>query len=303
MMSNQRKMRLAEGMLLLTAMIWGSGFVVMKNALDWMPVHFLLGTRFIIAAVIMSLFLYKKLVKQRFEDVLRGSSLGVVMYAAYAVQTYGLQHTTAGQNAFLTAVYVILVPLFVCLYTRKKASALQISAAVLCIVGIGLLALENDLSIGIGNALSLLCGILYAIHIVMVNRFSTKTDPLVLTAMQFNVCGVMGLMSFLLLEKPPAQLGGNAIASLAYLAIVGTLLALTMQNVGIRYADPSHASLIMGTESLFGALFGSLFLLEPITMRMFFGCALIMVSIVLSEVRVTGNQKRDRIEEPVVEQV
>ncbi len=302
-MSSSRKMRLAEGMLLLTAMIWGSGFVVMKNALDWMPVHFLLGMRFLIAAIIMSAFLFKRLKKQSLRDIIRGCLLGVVMYAAYAVQTYGLMYTTAGQNAFLTAIYVVLVPLLVCAYSRKRATALQVSAAVLCLVGIGLLALKNDFSIGIGNALSLLCGILYAVHIVMVNYFSEKTDPLVLTAMQFNVSGILGLFSFLLFEKPPAQLSGNALFSIVYLAVVGTLFALTMQNVGIRYADPSHASLIMGMESLFGAVFGSIFLSEPITLRMFFGCALILCSIVLSELRISGIQKRKEKEETVLEQV
>jgi len=291
MMNATRKMHIAEAMLLLTAMIWGSGFVVMKNALDIMPVHFLLGMRFIIAALFMFAFLHRRMIKQTKADILRGCILGAVMYAAYAVQTYGLMYTTAGQNAFLTAVYVVLVPLMVCVYKRLKPTLLQMAAALLCLVGIGVLAIKSNFSMGIGDALSLLCGVLYALHIVLVDRFAKKTDALILTSMQFSVSGVLGLCCFFLFEKAPV-LKGDALFALLYLAIVGTLLALTMQNIGIRYADPSHASLIMGMESLFGTVFGCIFLNEPVTIRMFFGSTLILCSIILSEIRITKHNKK-----------
>ncbi len=290
-MHEKRKMRMAEGMLLLTAMIWGSGFVVMKTALDDMPIHFLLGMRFIIAAACMLVFVSKRLIRQTRADIIRGCVLGLVMYAAYATQTYGLMYTTAGQNAFLTSIYVVMVPLIVYACGRTRPPAMQMGAAVLCLIGISLLTLSGGFHMGIGNALSLLCGVLFAVHIVLVDRFTPKTDTLVLTSMQFVVCGILGLGSSMLFETAPTGLHNGAIVSIAYLAIVCTLVALTMQNIGIRYADASHASLIMGMEALFGAAFGSIFLREVITLRIFLGSALILCSIVLSKTRQNGRSQ------------
>jgi drug/metabolite transporter (DMT)-like permease len=285
MKTDAKKMRLAEGMLLMTAMIWGSGFVVMKQALVGLPVHLLLGIRFTIAAVLMLVILRGRLFSQTRADLLRGCLLGVVMYAAYTVQTYGLLHTTAGRNAFLTAVYVVLVPLLVCAVKRTRATLPQMGAALLCLAGTGVLVLQNGLRVGIGDALSLLCGVFYAVHIMLVDRFVNKTDPVILTAVQFAVSGTIGLACFLLFEKPPVVFSNGSLFSLFYLGVIGTFVALTMQNVAIRHADPSHASLIMGMEALFGALFGSLFLFEPVTLRFVLGGGMILCAIVVSEIR------------------
>ncbi len=274
--------------LLLCGALWGSGFTVMKNSLDSMPVNFLLAFRFTIAGILLALILIRQFKGITRKTILRGLCCGFLLYCAYSVQTYGLALTTSGKNAFLTAIYVIIVPFLYWLVYKRKPTKFHIIAAALFIVGVGVVALSSDLSVNMGDMLTLLCGVLYAAHIVAVSIFSDQGENvMLLTAMQFIFAAMFAFIVGFIFEPFPtdALATSEAQFSIAYLGIACTLLALTLQNIGLKYAPPAHASLLMSTEAPFGVLFGILFLGEALTLRFIVGVVFISVAIFISEMR------------------
>jgi drug/metabolite transporter (DMT)-like permease len=299
--NTNRRALLAQAALLLCGILWGSGFVVMKNSLDSLPITWLLALRFLLAAIALCAVLYKKILRADRTALIGGAICGTLMYVAYLVQTIGLKYTTAGNNAFLTAVYVVLVP-FLCWIMNKKRPALrEIAAGCLCLAGVGFIALTARFTVNIGDAVTILCGVLYAMHIVCVSYFTQRgVDVLLLTALQFAATALAALPVALVFAPFPSAATLCVPAtylSLLYLGFGCTLLALVLQNIGIRYAPPAHASLLMSTEALFGALFGVLFLQEPVSVRFGVGAALIIGSIVLSQ---TGQHARSQSACPAV---
>lgn len=287
MISQQKKIRLAEGSLLLCGIIWGSGFIVMKNSLDMLSINWLLAFRFTLAALLLCAVLYKKLRHANTHTLLAGLACGGIMYAAYYVQTLGLQTTTVGNNAFLTAAYVVLVPFINWMVSKRKPGAASVLAGALCLIGVGVIALTATLTVNIGDLWTLLCGLLYALHIVCVSVFTSQgVDVMLLTALQFAGSAICAGFAAALFEPAPQAailLAPGMLFSLLYLGLACTLLALLLQNIGLRYAPPAHASLLMSTEAVFGFLFGIIFLHEPFTLRFLLGATLIACSIVLSE--------------------
>ncbi len=301
MQATKKQVLMAELALLFAGLIWGSGFVVMKNSLDLLPVNWLLCFRFAIAAVILCAILWKRVLRMNRQMLLAGMVCGVLLYAGYYVQTLGLNYTTAGNNAFITAIYVVLVPLFHWFISRKRPGTHAVLAAVLCLSGVGIIALQQGFHVNIGDVLTFFCGILYAVHIVAVARFTANgMDVFLLTALQFLFAAASGAIAGAFSEPfptPEILLLPETVSSLLYLGLGCTLLALLLENVGLKYAPVSHASLLMSTEAPFGFLFGIVFLQEPFTLRFLLGASLIAGSIVLSELGHKLRRKKQAIEE------
>ena len=196
------KRRLANMALLITGMIWGSGFVVMKNTLDSMSTNYILAIRFTIAALGLSYTLFTK-GPVTFEKIKAGANLGLYIYGAFAVQTYGLMFTTAGKNALITAFYVVLVPLLLWIMQKRRPEGKVWMAAVMMIIGIALLTTDGGGSINIGDVLTLCCSLGYAIQIVLVDGYAKKYDLMQLTCLQFWFSALYGWIAALLFEQPP----------------------------------------------------------------------------------------------------
>lgn len=292
-MTGRNKTILAQIALLLCGLVWGTGFVVMKNALDYLPVGWLLGIRFTLSGILLSLVFYKKMRALNRRTLLVGALAGLLIYVAFYAQTLGLSRTTAGNNAFLTAIYVVLVPFLEWFTTKKRPGMRAVFAGLLCLIGVGVIALDSNLKINTGDAFTLLSGVLYAVHIVVVAHFTKRgTDVMALTCLQFLVAGVCGLMVATLTETPPAMhvlFSNDVLFAMLYLVLLCTLFGMVMQNVGLVYAPAAHASLLLGTEAPFGCLAGIVFLNEPFDLRFFAGILLIAGAIVWSSL--DGNKQ------------
>ena len=149
-------------MLFAAAFIWGSSFFIMKNALDAMPVQYLLAIRFTVGALLLALICGKKWRGVTADYLWRGAVIGGCLYLAYSIQTYGLALTTPSKNAFLTAVYCVLVPFLYWLLAGVRPDRYNILAALLSVTGVGLVSLSGDLTVNLGDALTLLCALLTA---------------------------------------------------------------------------------------------------------------------------------------------
>lgn len=286
-MSEKVMRRLAKPMLFVAAFIWGSSFFVMKDALDALPVQYLLALRFTMGAVLLGLFCWKKWKTFTPDYLWRGAIIGGFLYAAYSIQTYGLALTTPSKNAFLTAVYCVLVPFLYWLLAGVRPDRYNVLAAVLCVAGVGLVSLEGDLHINLGDLLTLCCAVFYASHIVAVAKVSPKRDIYLLTVFQFAFAALYAWVGGLLFEQFPAAAlcRAEVLLPLLYLGVMATTVALLFQNVGQIWSDPASASVILSLESVFGVGCSVVFAGDQVSVQMAFGFLLIFVAVVCSETK------------------
>lgn len=278
---------LADGLLLLTALIWGCAFSVVKNALDSFPPGAIIAMRYLIAAAITGALFHKRLRGLTRGDVARGALVGLALFGAYIVQTIGLKYTTAGKNAFLTTIYVLLVPFGCALLFHQKLQKGNLIAAALMLVGIGLLSLDGQAGgLNVGDLLTLACGFLFAAHIIAVEQCQKKTNTYALIVLQFAFAAAFAAVYHLLFERGlPMSLHMDTVGSLLYLSVFSTTVAMSLQNIGQSMAPASHASILLSLESVFGALASCIFLGEAVTPRMLLGFAVIFAALVVNSQR------------------
>ena len=276
-------------LIVVATIIWGFSFVVMKDVVEVLPPAWLLGIRFLMAGAILLAVLWKHVRRMFTRDALAaGVVLGALDFAAFWSQTVGLQHTTPGINAFLTATYCVIVPFLWWIIARKRPTVFNIGAAVLAVIGIWLVSVtssDNSLSMGYGETMTLLCALLFGLHMVYVSKFSRKNDVLVLTVIQFFTEGTLGCVFGAATETLPAlsAITPSIVASMVFLAVFASVIAFGIQNVALAYIPPAQGALLLSLESVFGVVFSVLLYGEVVTGRLLLGFALIFAAIVISE--------------------
>lgn len=286
---SKRVVVLSELALLMAGLFWGSGYAVVKDSLDVLSANWSMMIRFTISAALMFAVFFKK-VQFHKEMILMGAVSGLCLYLSTGLQTVALGMTSAGNTSFLTVTYVVWVPFVYWIIEKQRPKMSQLLACVLCMVGVGFIALQGDFRIHKGDAIVLVCAVFAACQVVSIgigtNRY--KLEPISLSCWQFLFTAVFGLIAALLFDPPlPVQQivsSGRTIASLLYSAICGGMLAFLMQSLGMEHAPVSHASLLLATEAPFGCLFGILLLDERLTLRTLIGFLIILGTIVYSEV-------------------
>lgn len=276
-------------LLLCAAFIWGSSFIVMKNAVDFLTPAVLLFVRFSMASLILSFMFFKKIKNVSKEKIKGGLLTGCCLFFAYYVQTCGLALTTPGKNAFLTAVYCAIVPFLVWIVYRQKPDIYHFVAAFVCVIGIGFVSLNGDLSVNVGDLLTLAGGFLYAIHILMIQRFSKDVDGGDFTAFQFIGGTCIALIFAILFEDITlvSQIHASIFLQIFYLAFFATAMTMLCQTVGQKLTNECHASLILSLESVFGVFFSILFHYEVLTHQVMIGFVLIFIAVVIAETKLS----------------
>ncbi len=274
-------------LIIAATIIWGSSFVIVKDVTNSMPPAWILVVRFTAAAIIMAVaFLkYRELYFER-SHVGFGLLFGLAMFLAYYTQTIGITDTTPGKNAFLTGTYCVIVPFLAWVLVRRRPNRYNIVAAVLCIVGIGFISLDGNLTMRFGDAMTLVCAVFYALHIILVSQFAQGRNIYVLTMWQFVGVAICSLIVGGLFEPMPdwAAVPMDCWISLAYLAVACTMVALLFQNIGQAHLPPASAALLLSLESVFGVVFSVALGAETLTLRIVFGFALVFAAIIISEV-------------------
>lgn len=270
--------------LLTTAVIWGSSFAILKNAIDGLGVMWVLAMRFTISAVLL-LALAGKRLRSMSRASVRGSVLiGVCLAAAYIVQTYGLKYTTPGKNAFLTTTYCVMVPFLAWLVYKRKPGLHNVAAAVLCVAGIGFVALDAGFGeVNTGDVLTVFSGVFYALQIILMEQYISGCDSLSVSAVEFSTAAVICLVGTFAFEGTPVMPASGQIFAVLYLAVMCTALCFFLQAWGMKYTPSSTAAMIMTLEAVFGTIFSVILYHEQVTPRLLAGFALIFVAVVLSE--------------------
>ena len=294
----RNKTRAAEIALLFATIVWGSAFAVTKDATSSIAPSYLLSIRFGIAAALMCIVFFRRLRNIRLPDLIGGAVIGFWGTVGLELQTYGVEYTTAGKNAFLTSVYCVLVPFVYWVVKRRRPKLKNVAAAFLCIAGVGLLSVESGFTLGLGDLLSLCCGLCFSFQIVAIDIFTEKRDPILLALLQWAFSLLITVPVAVLTEPFPALMQAGTVLSVLYLAVFSTMIAFLAQMVFQKYLDPSKAALIMSLESVFGTIFGIILLNESVTVQTLFGFILIFAAVLLSEIR-SETFKKQKKKEPI----
>lgn len=286
------KQYIGDSMLLITAMIWGSGFVVTAIALQYLTAYQVMAGRFVLAALILTILFRYKFKGFTKTIVWKGAILGTILYSAFALQTVGLEYTTPSKNAFLTAVNVVIVPVIAYLIYKRRIDRYEILGSSMAIVGIGFLSLQGSMTMNLGDVLSLACAVFFAFDIFYTNRFIQKEDAISLTIVQFITAALISVVVVFIQDDIPTTIEKEAMYSIVYLGIFSTTIAYLFQNIAHQYTTATKAAIILSTESFFGMLLSVLFLHEVLTARMIIGAILIMIAILIAEVKPSYNKKQ-----------
>lgn len=291
-------------MIVAATIIWGGSFVVMKDAVGVMEPSWLIGIRFLLTAAILGTVFAKRLRMSWGPDLIKGGIiLGMLLFGAYWTQTIGLKFTTPGKNAFLTAVYCVIVPFMFWAVAKRKPTIYNIAAAVLCIVGVGFVSLSgDDLTLGFGDGMTLMCSVFFAAHIVATAVWARRADIMALTIIQFAVSGAAGCLVGAFTEPLPniAAVTSEFLFNMAYLVILASCVALGFQNAAVAKVPPSQAAILLSLESVFGVGASVLFYGEQLTGSLVIGFALILGAVMLSEA-FPLKRPPDRIDEAITE--
>jgi drug/metabolite transporter (DMT)-like permease len=303
------------GMLTLAAVIWGFAFTAQKQLMDHMgPItcnclRFLIGAAFLFLLVLgRGVLLHRKTGKGIFPRISRsewkgGVGCGLFLFAASLVQQIGLTESDVGTTAFITALYIVIVPALGVFFRRRVPFGVWLSVALalggaylLTVVGAssaadGIGSLRDlfgaigsaKLVFRIGDILVFACAILYSFHILTVDRFADRSDGLILSMIQFGVAGALGIVPMLLFEEVAFAGVVAGLPSLLYLSIGSCGIAFTLQVLGQARVEPTVASMLMSLESVFGAIWGALVLREIMNPAEIVGCATVFAAILLSQ--------------------
>lgn len=276
------KKYLAVTGLVIITIIWGGGFVASDMALDSFLPFQIMTIRFFLATLLMGIASIRELKKFRKEELRAGVLMGCALFIGFAFQIIGLQYTTPSKNAFLTATNVVIVPFISFVIYRKRVSLNGIIGALLAIVGVGILSLEKDFSVGIGDGLTLVCAVGFAFQIFLTSEYVIKYRAAVLNFVQMLTAFVLSFFCMIVSGQTNFIITNRGISSIIYLGVVSTTITYLIQTACQKYVDETKAAIILSMESVFGTFFSVLILSEEITMRMVIGCILILTAVTIS---------------------
>ena len=280
----KNKAAASEITLFLLTILWGCGFVVVKNTAASVSPSYLIFLRFSIAGVLLCAFFWKKLKRLNWFYIKWGLVLGLVNYIGFQFQTVGISNTTAGKGAFLTSIYCIVVPFLYWFVKHIRPDFYNVSSAVICIIGIGFLSLNDQFSINPGDALCLLCGLTSSLHIVLIGILTEKCDAILLCITHLVATAVIAC-PVALFSGPFPVMNTDSTLSILYLALVNTMISFILQMICQKYTPPSKAALLMSLESVFGTVAGIVFLQEVLTPRISVGFLLIFIAVLICETK------------------
>ena len=298
--------------MLIAAAIWGFAFVAQKQA-EAVPAFTLVFARSLLGTVFLFFLIMlldrvlgtgRRLVSKKGLDftkteIIGGTCCGIVLSLASVLQQAGMNNgTDAGKSAFITALYVVLVPVFGLILKRRAPINAWISVAI-AVVGFYLLCITDGFSLEFSDALVLLCAVVFAVHILVIDRFSPKCDGVRMSCIQFAVVTVVTLIFSLILESPmKIDTIGSAIWPIVMLGIGSSGIAYTLQIIAQSRISPAVAAIIMSLESVFGLLGGVIVLGETMSTRQYIGCAIVFAAVLLSQLDFTSLGKKKSAENP-----
>lgn len=275
---------LADLALLYCALFWGLSFPTMKILVSIYPSCWLLFLRFGTGALMIYAFFHRRIHESIRKCLKGGAIIGALLFAAIASQTVGLNYIGGGRSAFISGTYVLMVPLMMWAFRKIFPGWITLFASVLCVTGMYFLT-SDDISgaLSLGDVLTLICAVTFAVQILAVKHYTSDCDPITLSFIEFVTLAMLSLITSLIFETRNELISMNGIYELLFTIVLCTFGCYVIQICAQKYAKPSHAALIMSLESVFGLFSSIIFLGEIITFKASIGCAMIFASVLIAE--------------------
>ncbi len=291
---------LNTALLFLIAMIWGFAFVAQVDGVRYVGPFTLNGARFCLGTLSLipvALIVERGRVgkEERKRTLLSSLLAGVVLFLASTFQQIGIEKTgSAGVAGFITGLYMLLVPVACLIFFKKKTGINVWIGAVLGLVGLSLLCVKKGegLSFGMGEFYLLIGAFLWTAHVIIIDRFAANVRPLHFSLGQFSVCSVLGLITMFVFEEPTLSGLWDARIAVFYCGVLSVGVAYTLQVVAQRRADPTFASIVLSTESVFSAIGGAIFGVDNISPVGYIGCAVMFLGIIVSQLQFKKRKSR-----------
>ena len=283
-------------LLALTALIWGVAFVAQSVGMEYVGPFTFNAVRFLIGSVVLLPLVRRSRQKQdtsvtdslpKRDLILGGILCGLALCVASCLQQIGIGYTTVGKAGFITAMYIVIVPVLG-IFFKKKTGWLVWVSVLLAAAGLYFLCMTESLSVGIGDLYVLACAVVFSLHILLIDHFSPKVDGVALSCVQFLVSGVLAGVAALVWEQPDLSAILSAGAPILYAGVLSSGVGYTLQVIGQKGVDPTVASLILSLESVFSVLAGWALLGQRLSGRELVGCGLMAVAIVLAQLPTRG---------------
>ncbi len=288
-------------LLVLVAMIWGIAFVAQSSGMDYVGpftyncVRMLLGG-IVLIPLIMVMDSKKseeerlKLKNNKKTQLIGGLCCGTALFTGSILQQFGVKYTTVGKASFITAMYIVLVPIL-SVFLKKKVSKLAGLSVVIAVAGFYMLCLSGNASLARGDGLVLVCALCFSIHIIVIDHFSPLVDCIRMSCMQFFIGGILSGIGMFIFENPSLSGIWDCRIEIGYAGIMSCGVAYTLQIVAQKDVNPTVASLLMSLESVFGAIAGYIILGEVFTKRQLIGCVIIFAAVIMAQL--PAKQKAD----------
>lgn len=291
-----------EIFLIITAIIWGTSFVAQRIGMDYIgpftftATRFILGTLSLLPVILLADRLsekakenlktkeYKQETRSNRDLLIAGIACGLALFLGISFQQTGLQYTSAGKAGFITALYIVLVPILG-IFLNQKVEKNIWAGLVLAIIGLYLLSVQKDFSISKGDLIVLLGTVFWAIHILIIDYFAPKVDGLRMSCIQFFTAGILSLLVALFTETIEINLIINSAGPILYTGVVVVGIAYTFQILGQKGTNPSVSAIILSTESVFAAISGTLILGEVMSVKEIVGCIFMFGAVLLTQLR------------------
>lgn len=294
-------------MLALTAFIWGVAFVAQSVGMDYVGPFTFNAVRCILGAVVLVpcilFFDSKKEPEARQQEnkkvlITGGVLCGTILCIASNLQQIGIQYTTVGKAGFITAMYIIIVPILG-VFVKKKTGIKVWISVLMAVAGMYLLCMTESLVLSKGDAFVLACAVIFSLHILVIDYFSPKADGVKMSCIQFLVCGLLSAVMMCIFEKPSAAALWQVRIPILYSGIMSCGVAYTLQIVGQKGMSPTISSLILSLESVFSVLAGWVILHQTMLFRELAGCVIMFAAIILAQLpeksQKTENEKNTKI--------
>lgn len=288
--------------LILTAIVWGSGFVAQSAGMELIGANTFNGIRMLIGSfILMPLAFYNIKVKKTVTRenkktlIISGIICGVILCAASTVQTWGISYTTSGKSGFITALYLIFVPI-IGVILGKKLSLQTVLCALLALVGMYMLCMTEGFdNINFGDAITVISAVLFAIHITVIDKVASDIDAIAFSSIQFFVCGCINIILMFMFENPSFDVIKQCTIPILYSGLFACGIGYTLQPVGQKYAEPTTASIIMSLESVFALLFGVLILNDRPTLMEIAGSVIMLTAIILIQIPMKNIRRKKNV--------
>jgi len=272
--------------LLVVAFFWGLTFVTVKEAIEFIPPFSFLFCRFSIAFLLLLLISIKKLKNMNLKTLKSGFFIGIFLFLGYAFQTVGLKYTTPANAGFITGLSVVIVPFLSSVILKAKPGRNVIIGIILATIGLLFLSFQ-EFKISYGDFLILLCALSFAMHIILVGKYSPKMDTFLITTVQIGTVALFSL--FFSFTESSFEFNIVILEALIITAIFATVLAFLIQNAAQKHVSPTHTALIFAMEPVFAAVCSYIIISEVFTIRKIIGCLFILLGMIIAEIKI--NQK------------